>query len=237
MQGLDVMGLARRVFKDDEGKRIMKNYGLPEQQGSFHVYTENKYYALCALAALFAYLQERLSVSVHPNTVCFKFEGVDGTMLIDYNSTKRLELTMNYLHLNKSGTLFSVLDYCYTNLGKRVLRANILQPSTSEETLELRLDAIDEMLSKPESFEIAKERLKSLKDIDHVISGFVCVNNSNDQGRREKTIETTLKNVLRLKNMLAVCSALADSLTFYENPFCSNLAKVNETLKQINSDV
>lgn len=50
-------------------------------------------------------------------------------MLIDYLSVRNLELVQNLQNPKSSQSLFGVLDQCQTPMGKRLLRANILQPS------------------------------------------------------------------------------------------------------------
>ena len=51
-------------------------------------------------------------------------------MLIDYLSVRNLELVQNIQNPKSSQSLFGVLDHCQTPMGKRLLRANILQPSS-----------------------------------------------------------------------------------------------------------
>lgn len=77
-------------------------------------------------------------------------------MLIDFLSVRNLELVQNLQNPKSSQSLFGVLDHCQTPMGKRLLRANILQPSAgnileciSDEdlnTLEARLDAVQEII-------------------------------------------------------------------------------------------
>ena len=77
-------------------------------------------------------------------------------MLIDYLSVRNLELVQNLQNPKSSQSLFGVLDHCQTPMGKRLLRANILQPSAGTglnsfsdqdlNTLEARLDAVQEIV-------------------------------------------------------------------------------------------
>ena len=76
-------------------------------------------------------------------------------MLIDYLSVRNLELVQNLQNPKSPQSLYGVLDHCHTPMGKRLLRANILQPSAGSSiesyvdldlnTLEARLDAVQEM--------------------------------------------------------------------------------------------
>lgn len=77
-------------------------------------------------------------------------------MLIDYLSVRNLELLQNLQNPKSSQSLFGVLDHCQTPMGKRLLRANILQPSAGiiltdvliqdRNTIEARLDAVQEIV-------------------------------------------------------------------------------------------
>ena len=52
-----------------------------------------------------------------------------GTMIIDFLSVRNLELVQNLQNPKSSQCLYGVLDHCHTPMGKRLLRASILQPS------------------------------------------------------------------------------------------------------------
>lgn len=43
----------------------------------------------------------------------------------------------------------SALNYCQTAAGSRLLRSNILEPSTNREAINRRLDAVKELVSRP----------------------------------------------------------------------------------------
>jgi DNA mismatch repair protein MSH4 len=72
--------------------------------------------------------------------------------MIDLSTIVSLELIQN-LQKNKSrDCLFGLLNETLTPMGPRVLRSNILQPSTEREKIVARYDALDELSSKEEMF-------------------------------------------------------------------------------------
>jgi DNA mismatch repair protein MSH4 len=83
-------------------------------------------------------------------------------MWIDFLSVRNLELVQNLQNPKASQSLFGVLDHCHTPMGKRLLRANILQPSSGTSldptlmgdvnTLDARLDAVQEMTQNGEIY-------------------------------------------------------------------------------------
>ena len=74
-------------------------------------------------------------------------------MMIDISTIQSLELIQN-LHVAKSkDCLFGLLNETLTPMGSRMLRSNILQPSTqTTHTLIPRLDALDELTAKEDMF-------------------------------------------------------------------------------------
>ncbi len=51
-----------------------------------------------------------------------------GTMFIDSDTAKNLELVVNALSGKQTNSLFGILDHCETPMAKRLLRSTILQP-------------------------------------------------------------------------------------------------------------
>ena len=73
--------------------------------------------------------------------------------MIDLSTIASLELIQN-LHNSKSkNCLFGLLNQTLTPMGARMLRGNILQPSTQQDgVLDPRYDALDELSSKEDMF-------------------------------------------------------------------------------------
>ena len=69
-------------------------------------------------------------------------------LVIDSETAHRLEVVSS---LNPTGgpSLFSALNSCQTAAGKRLLRSNILEPMTDSECIGQRLDAVEELASRP----------------------------------------------------------------------------------------
>ncbi len=66
-------------------------------------------------------------------------------------TVKQLELIVNLKdHGSTEASLYGVLNETRTACGARMLRSNLLQPPADEETIGLRLDAVEELLGKNE---------------------------------------------------------------------------------------
>jgi len=73
-------------------------------------------------------------------------------MMIDVSTIHSLELIQNIQQPNSKACLFGLMSETLTPMGARVLRSNILQPSTMKSTLLKRYDAVEELTIKEEMF-------------------------------------------------------------------------------------
>ncbi len=78
-------------------------------------------------------------------------------MLIDQSTVKSLELIRNLQNIKSKDSLFGLLNETLTPMGARLLRSNILEPSTQTEALEWRYDALEELTTKEEMFFATRE--------------------------------------------------------------------------------
>jgi len=107
-----------------------------------------RYYALSAASALFKYAEARLNTRFAAGSLRIRYVPVDGTMMIDPDTARNLELVgnmtykksvhslfgyCNYLDYTCIGVLmlcFSVVNHTYTPMASRLLRVNLLSPVT-----------------------------------------------------------------------------------------------------------
>jgi DNA mismatch repair protein MSH4 len=80
-------------------------------------------------------------------------------MMIDLSTIRSLELIQNIQNAKSKDCLFGLMNETFTPMGARLLRSNILQPSTSETILNLRYDALDELATKEEMFFATRQGL------------------------------------------------------------------------------
>ena len=73
-------------------------------------------------------------------------------MMIDLSTISSLELIQNLQNVKSKDCLFGLLNETLTKMGARILRSNILQPSTDADKLTARYEAIRELASKEEMF-------------------------------------------------------------------------------------
>lgn len=73
-------------------------------------------------------------------------------MMIDLSTTASLELIQNLQNPKSKDCLFGLLNETQTPMGARILRSNIMQPSTDRRMLEERYRALHELTTKEETF-------------------------------------------------------------------------------------
>lgn len=93
-------------------------------------------------------------------------------MILDDATIRNLELVHNQQDQSKNRTLFSVLNYTRTAMGRRALESNILQPLLQAEEIEKRLDIIQYFTERIELINNIQAKLKEIHDIERLVSRF-----------------------------------------------------------------
>lgn len=73
-------------------------------------------------------------------------------MMIDLSTVQSLELIQNLQNSKSKDCLFGLMNETLTPMGTRLLKSNILQPSTQAEVLDQRYQALEELITKEEIF-------------------------------------------------------------------------------------
>ncbi len=93
-------------------------------------------------------------------------------MILDDATIRNLELVHNQQDQSKNRTLFSVLNYTKTAMGRRALERNILQPLLQAEEIEKRLELIQYLTGKLDLINNIQAKLKEIHDIERLVSRF-----------------------------------------------------------------
>lgn len=73
-------------------------------------------------------------------------------MMIDFSTAASLELIQNLQNAKSRDCFLGLLNETLTPMGSRLMRTNILQPSTEQEKIVARYDAVEEMSTKENMF-------------------------------------------------------------------------------------
>lgn len=126
----------------------------------------NKYYALSATSALFKHAELKMNLRFSTGSLRIRYAPVEGTMMIDPETARNLELVGNMTHKKSSHTLFGTLNHTYTAMGARLLRTNILSPITVLPSIDARLDVVEEFVKTEDRFNEVKDALRVLNKMD-----------------------------------------------------------------------
>ena len=93
-----------------------------------------------------------MSLTFAFHSLRIKYQPSEGSMMIDLSTIRSLELIQNIQNAKSKDCLFGVMNETLTPMGARLLRSNILQPSTQETILKQRYEAVQELSSKEDVF-------------------------------------------------------------------------------------
>ena len=80
-------------------------------------------------------------------------------MMIDLSTIVSLELIQNLQNAKSKDCLLGLLNETLTPMGSRLLRSNLLQPSTEPGKLTARYDVVEELSTKEEMFYSVRQGL------------------------------------------------------------------------------
>lgn len=95
-------------------------------------------------------------------------------MLIDSSSRRNLELVETLREKQKRGSLLWVLDKTKTAMGARTMRSMIEQPLINKETIEGRLDVIEELNNNSIDREEIREYMNPIYDLERLMTKISC---------------------------------------------------------------
>lgn len=145
-------------------KLLTKQFGTQDLKG-FGV--DKAIVALCAAGCLLQYAKETQRTALpHINAISLSQER--DFIVIDVASRRNLELTQN-LAGGTENTLASVLDYCSTPMGSRLLKRWIHQPLRHKQTLLNRQNAVKNLIQQ-ELYSDFKPLLQQIGDMERILA-------------------------------------------------------------------
>jgi DNA mismatch repair protein MutS len=168
-----------------------------------------------ASSALYAYLKETRKTDLNHITSVTVYES-EQYMSLDINARRNLELTESLRDQKRYGSLLWVLDKTSTGMGSRLLKKWIEQPLTDVEDINARLDAVGELKDKYIVRQELMELLKSVYDIERLVSKTVM---QNANGRDLLALKNSIGKLPYIKK-LTVLFECGLNKTIDENVIC-----------------
>ncbi|XP_027359804.1 DNA mismatch repair protein MSH4 [Abrus precatorius] len=228
--------LARGCFDDTEGAILIKNLVAKEPSAlGLDTYYKQYYLCLAAAAATLKWTEAEKGVVVTNHSLSVTFNGSFDHMNIDATSVQNLEIIEPFHSTllgtrNKKRSLFHMLKTTKTIGGTRLLRANLLQPLKDIETINARLDCLDELMSNEQLFfGLCQVLRKFPKETDRVLCHFCFkpkkVTTEALAVDRAKKSQVLVSSVILLKTALDALPLLSKVLKDVKSSLLSNIYK------------
>ncbi|XP_039767855.1 mutS protein homolog 4 isoform X2 [Ornithorhynchus anatinus] len=203
----------RKYFNETKGLEYIEQLCIAELS-TVLMEVQSKYYCLAAVAALIKYVEFIQNSVYAPKSLKVCFQGSEKTAMIDSSSAQNLELVVNNQDCRNSHTLFGVLNYTKTPGGSRRLRSNILEPLVDVETINMRLDCVQELLQDEELFFGLQSVISRFLDTEQLLSVLVQIPKQDTV----KVAESKITNLIYLKHTLELVDPLKDALKNCNTP-------------------
>ncbi|XAR70476.1 hypothetical protein NMG60_11027331 [Bertholletia excelsa] len=217
--------VARGCFDDTKGGVLVKNLAAKEPSAlGLDTYYKQYYLCLAAASATLKWIEAEKGVIVTNHSLSVTFNGSFDHMNIDATSVQNLEI-IEPLHSslwgtnNKKRSLFHMLKTTRTIGGSRLLRANLLQPLKDIETINARLDCLDELMSNEQLFFGLSQVLRKFpKETDRVLCHFCfkpkkVTNEALSMDNYGRKSQILVSSIILLKTALDALPLLSKVLT------------------------
>jgi len=201
IESVDSMVNCSEILSYNEYKStILKHFNVISLD-SFGLSDNN--YAVMALGMLINYLYRTQKTSLEQLNK-LHFYNVGEYLYLDSSTRKNLELTETVRGKKGQGTLYHVLDYTNTAMGGRQLKKWIEEPLKNINSINGRLDAVEELYNNVMISNNIREYLKTVYDIERLISRIVF---GNCNGRDMNALKQSVSNLPDLKSEISNLSS------------------------------
>ncbi|KAJ5167667.1 uncharacterized protein N7482_003261 [Penicillium canariense] len=198
----------RRRWSEKAAHEYLDRLAFPDEVDYLKVTLGGNYFAACCFSAALEYIELELQCSFAAHSLRIRFEPSQGSMTIDLSSIVSLELIQNLHNAKSKDSLYGVLNETMTPTGARLLRANILQPSTERVKLTARYNAVEELFTKESIFVSVRQSLKGFIDADRVLTSIILVPTK----RTVQYIEQSVNHVIMLKTYVSAIKKVYQAL-------------------------
>ncbi|KAH6675370.1 muts domain V [Plectosphaerella plurivora] len=200
----------RKHWSEADGLDCIRKLASHEDAEAVKVAIQGNYYTTCALAAVIKYLESEVSLKIVPHSLRIRYEPSEDTMMIDTSAIRSLELIQNLRSSKSKDSLYGLLNHTQTPMGARLLRNNLIQPSTRKDSyLEPRYEAVSELIDSEDMLVNVRKALKAFNDVEGMLSKLVIL-------PREPSLEASeyaLNQVISVKSFLSAVPDLLQALS------------------------
>ena len=164
-QGRQITYLDNHCFHPEAAReRLLHQFGTQSLEG-FGL--EGMKAAIAAAGAVLTYVRE---TQLRETSHIFQIAAHDISrfLIIDDRSCKNLELLANLQTQDRKGSLVHILDQTVTAMGSRLIRNWIRYPLMDTESIQRRLDAVEELIRSSHIHQLLVNHLKSVYDLERL---------------------------------------------------------------------
>ncbi|MDZ7343973.1 MAG: DNA mismatch repair protein MutS [candidate division KSB1 bacterium] len=178
---------------------------------------------ICAAGAALSYLKENQKSELRHLTQLTRLNQRE-YVVIDATTRRNLELVRSLRNEDQKGTLLSVLDRTRTAMGGRRLVQWLLQPLRDVDKINLRLDAVAELLQKNRERQAIVELLRGLGDLERLVA-------------KVTTARANARELLSVRCVQEKIPALKKNLAAFESALLQNIANGLHELAELTQEL
>ncbi|KAH6917711.1 DNA mismatch repair protein MutS [Coprinopsis sp. MPI-PUGE-AT-0042] len=185
--------VGRRYWNDNGGLEFILQLCVEnDERAGTILAVGDKYYALSAACALFKYYEAKMNTRFAAASLRIRYVPVEGTMMIDRDTARNLELVGNMTFKKSPHSLFG-----YTSV---------------EASIHARLDAVEELINSEDRFNYVRDALKALNklDLDKLI--ITLASSEAKENVKAKPASQRVSQMLSLRNVVAQVPVLKKAL-------------------------
>ncbi|POS75070.1 MutS domain V [Diaporthe helianthi] len=209
LPGVPIVALDRRYWSEAAGLEFIQALAFREDVEAIKVAIEGNFYATCSFSAAMKYLELEFSLRISSHSLRIRYQPSEGSMMISLPTIHSLELMQNLHNPSSKLCLFGLLNETRTPMGKRMLRSNMLQPSTQVEGVLIpRYDAVEELCTKEDMFFEVRNALKRFGDVEKLLSKLILLPTEPSLEASEQAIN----EVLMIKSFVVAAPTIFNAL-------------------------
>ncbi|KAL6432804.1 hypothetical protein ACFW04_006284 [Cataglyphis niger] len=216
---LNITPISRIHFNESTGMERVRTL-CAREYSTVELIVKQKYYALAAAAALLKYVEYVQHMVYAPKSVRIEFQGSPNTTMIDIESARSLELVVSQSK-HTIVSLLGTMDRCLTPMGRRLLRASILQPGCDERLIQDRQSCVAELVANRSLCTSLQPVVQRLFGTDRLLTLAIKPLHVNDIQNAERN----LNYALLLKSCLDTVPELEAILATGIHPFFAKMRK------------
>ncbi|THV52425.1 hypothetical protein BGAL_0079g00110 [Botrytis galanthina] len=207
--GARIVTVDRRYWSETSGIEYIQQLAFKEDLEAIKVAIGGNYFSVCCFSAALKYIDMSLSLTFAFHSLRVKYQPSEDSMMIDLATIQSLELIQNLQNAKSKDCLFGLMNETLTPMGSRLLRSNILQPSTQSTLLAARYDALAELSENDDMFLQTRQALKLIPDIEKLLTCLIIIPAVPDIWNSEQDIN----NILMLKSFAYSIRPVFESLS------------------------